>query len=133
MRILRELSPELHKRVVAAGYPVENFVFKSSRGWKLSSTKTGDGRVEEGEEVCVAIGRQVLWKCLFDEVGEGIVEFKKIVSVRQGNREGGKPSVQFENGEVEEADLVIGADGVRSVTKKALFDECDTNWGPKYE
>lgn len=94
-------------------------------------------RKEEGEEVCVAIGRQALWKCLSDVVGEGVVEFRKVTGVKQGEG-GGRPKVTFENGEVEEADLVVGADGVRSVVREALFGKAgdsgsDGDWAPTYE
>jgi len=151
MRILKELSPELHARVLGEGCPCENFIFRSSRGWKLSQTPTGDRRKEEGEEFCVSISRDGFWRCLLDVVseveseeggkeGEGILEYKKVVSVVKGSGDEDeakctRPKVLFEGGEQEEADLIVGADGVRSVVKDCLFkvhgDE--EKFGPVYE
>jgi 2-polyprenyl-6-methoxyphenol hydroxylase-like FAD-dependent oxidoreductase len=52
---------------------------------------------------------------------EGVVRYRKVVEVREG--EDRRPGVAFEDGSVESADLVVGADGVRSVVKKGIFGE----------
>jgi 2-polyprenyl-6-methoxyphenol hydroxylase-like FAD-dependent oxidoreductase len=139
MRLLKELSPDLHNAVEKQGYPCENFVFKSSRDWRLNSSKSGDKRVEDGEEVCVATSRHGLWKCLRDAVvslsGSDIIVYKKIVEARVGE-DGKKPYVIFDDGSEEEADLVIGADGVRSVVKREIFgvdEEGKERYAPVYE
>jgi 2-polyprenyl-6-methoxyphenol hydroxylase-like FAD-dependent oxidoreductase len=123
MRLLKELGQELHDAVVKEGSPCDDFVFRSSRGWRLHSSSSGDRRVEDGEEVCVAISRHKLWECLHNWVcsdsGE-VVEYKRVIEARIGV-DGKKPCVIFEDGSVEEADLVIGGDGVRSVIKKGIF------------
>ena len=126
MRILSEVSPELHAAVLAQGFPCEKFIFRSSRGWKLSESASTDGRGES----CVAGSRHGLWKCLSDAVGEGVVHYRKIVKVmrRQGR---GKCQVMFEDSEVEEADLIIGADGVKSVVKDGIFP--GEEFAPIYE
>jgi 2-polyprenyl-6-methoxyphenol hydroxylase-like FAD-dependent oxidoreductase len=139
MRLLKELSPELRDAVEKQGYRAENFVFRSSRGWRLSAVQTGDKRIEDGEEFCVASSRHGLWECLRDHVvqqaGDDVLIYKKIVEVRCGE-EGKKACVVFEDGSVEEADLIIGADGVRSVVKKGIFG-VDTDgkeeFAPVYE
>lgn len=79
MRILKELGQELHDNVVEQGFSVEKFVFRSWRGWRLTTSSAGDGW--DSEEFCVASSRHGIWKCLLEEVGEGIVQFKKIVRV----------------------------------------------------
>lgn len=122
MRLLGELSQDLHDAIANQGAPCERFVFTSSRGWRLSSQSTGDRRVEDGEEVCVATSRHGLWRCLKEAVVKdgGGIEYRKIVNVIIG-LEGGKPKIVFDDQSEEEADLVIGADGVRSVVKKGMF------------
>jgi 2-polyprenyl-6-methoxyphenol hydroxylase-like FAD-dependent oxidoreductase len=116
MKIIGEISQDLHDAVVAQGFPCEKFVFRGSRGWKLSETASIDGRGES----CVASSRHGLWNCLHEAIGPGVVEYKKVVRVvgRVGDR---RPRVVFEGGEIEEADLVIGADGVKSVVKDGIF------------
>jgi 2-polyprenyl-6-methoxyphenol hydroxylase-like FAD-dependent oxidoreductase len=42
--------------------------------------------------------------------------------------------VRFADGAIKIADLVIGADGVRSIVKRAVFGrEDETNYAPVYE
>ncbi|KAF2496928.1 FAD/NAD(P)-binding domain-containing protein [Lophium mytilinum] len=124
MRILARLSSELHEAVLAQGFANERFIFRSARGWRLSSMPCTDARVPG--EACVSMSRMGLWEVLrgFVEAsgdGEGVIRYKKVAEVGQGAS--GKPIVKFEDGEVEEADLVVGADGVRSVVKKGAFGE----------
>jgi hypothetical protein len=138
MRLLKELGQELHDTVVKEGFPCDNFVFRSSRGWRLSSSPSGDRRVDDGEEVCIGISRHKLWESLDGYVSSGngdAVAYKKVVEARVGV-DGKKPCVVFEDGSVEEADLVIGADGVRSVVKKGIFGvdkEGKEEFAPVYE
>lgn len=85
-------------------------------------------RGEEGEEeeVCVASSRQGVWEVLRGAVGEGVVKYERVVGVEriQGD---GKVKVRVVDGEgregVDEADLVVGADGVKSVVRGAVFGD----------
>jgi 2-polyprenyl-6-methoxyphenol hydroxylase-like FAD-dependent oxidoreductase len=139
IRILKELGQELHDAVEEQGFRAQEFVFRSSRGWRLSSQPTGDRRTEDGEEVCVATSRHGLWQCLRDavaQVDKEVLVYKKVVAVKLGEEYGErKPRVVFDDGEEEEADLIVGADGVRSVVKKSIFGEVDgkENFEPIYE
>jgi 2-polyprenyl-6-methoxyphenol hydroxylase-like FAD-dependent oxidoreductase len=116
MRVLGEISKELHDAVTAQGFPCEKFIFRGSRGWKLSESRAVDGK----GDCCVASSRTGLWKCLSKAVGEGVVQFRKVKRVLGRDSERG-PRVVFEDGEEEDADLVIGADGVKSTVKDAMF------------
>jgi 2-polyprenyl-6-methoxyphenol hydroxylase-like FAD-dependent oxidoreductase len=132
MRILRELDEGLHDNIIATGFVCHNFTFRSSRGWKLAMNPTSDRR--EPEEYCVSIARQGAWKCLSEFVGEEVVVYRKVVDVKRSD--GGKPVVVFaaEEGkemEEEEADLVVGADGVKSTVRGALFGADE--YKPVYE
>ncbi|KAF2434828.1 FAD/NAD(P)-binding domain-containing protein [Tothia fuscella] len=136
MRILKELSLDLHDAVDKQGFRAEQFVFRSSRGWRLSSQPTSDRRIEDGEEVCVASSRHGLWQCLRDEVArvdKDILRYRKVIGVEMGDEAGSRrPRVLFEDGEEEEADLVVGADGVKSIVKDAIFGDVDA-FKPVYE
>jgi 2-polyprenyl-6-methoxyphenol hydroxylase-like FAD-dependent oxidoreductase len=126
MRILLELSPELHDAVVAQGFSCEKFIFRSSRGWKLNETPSTDGRGES----CVASSRHGLWNCLYDAVGKDVVQYRKVVRVI-GRQEGRNCQVVFESNDTEEADLIIGADGVKSVVKDSIIPKDE--YAPVYE
>ena len=127
MRALRNLDQKLHGEILAHGFIVKHAVFQSARGWTLG--KIGWGDMREPEEFCVSIARHRLWECLRDAVGEGVIQYKRVAGVKTGKS--GKPVVTFTDGSVEEeAELVIGADGVKSTVRKAIFGD---KYPPFYE
>lgn len=136
MRVLRDLDIELHDAVVAQGFPVDNFVFKGANGWTLGVAKTSDKLVrgDGEEEVCVASSRHGLWEAIMKSVGEGVVRYRKVASIER-NTDGGKTVVTLVdedgNEETDEADLLIGADGVKSVVRTVLFGD-DAKFKPTY-
>lgn len=70
-----------------------------------------------------AIHRATLQQILFEELSEGSVKLNhKVESVLQSET---KVSVKFENGAMEEADFVIGADGIKSVVRQSLFGKTE--------
>lgn len=136
MRVLRDLDEELHDAVAAQGFPVENFVFKGANGWILGVSKTSDKLVRgDGEgEVCVASSRHGLWEAIMKSVGEGAVKYKKVVNIaRDGQSEKTVITIRDEEGNEERdvADLLIGADGVKSVVRTALLGD-EQKFKPTY-
>jgi 2-polyprenyl-6-methoxyphenol hydroxylase-like FAD-dependent oxidoreductase len=127
MRILRDLDEKLHDEILKRGFVVEHAILRSARGWNLGKIRWGDMR--EPEEFCVSIARHRLWECLRDAVGEDVIQYKKVAGVKNGM--GGKSVVTFADGSAdEEVDLVIGADGVKSIVRKAIFGD---KYPPFYE
>ena len=134
MRILRELNPQLHDEVVAQGYPVPRFQFKNARNQALGSMPTV--HVSHGEpEYMVMTSRQGFWYCLRDLVPDESLHCGKPV-VRVHEAESGKYVVEFKDGSktATQYDMVVGADGVKSVVKKAvLCDGIRDNYPPQYK
>lgn len=137
-RVLRRLDEGLYKAFVAQGFRAEKFVFHGANGWVLGKNSTSDkvvrGEESAEEEVCISTSRHGLWEVLrrgVEERDPGAVRYVKVLGVEKG--EGGKVFVKYEDEEgvegEEEADLVVGADGVRSVVRKAVFGE---KFAPEY-
>ena len=112
---LREIDPDLANRVHASGLPCKGFTWKSRGDWLL-------GR--EDLEACL-ISRPVIVGILMEALCErGVrVVYRSVREVEC--REGVKPVVRFlgEDDEEEVADLVVGADGIRSVVRKSVFGD----------
>lgn len=118
-KVLRDLDPDLAERVHATGLPCRGFTWKSASDWSL------------GHEDLAAhlISRPVLIECLMGALPEGVVEYRTVKNVVV--EEGKKPTICFADGGEESADLVVGADGIRSPLRKALFGEGE-EYRPKY-
>lgn len=118
-KVLRNLDPQLAERVYATGLPCRGFTWKSASDWVL------------GHEDLDAhlISRPLLIECLLGALPEGIVQYRTVSSVT--TEEGVKPTIRFNDGVEETADLVVGADGIRSPLRKALFGEAE-EYRPKY-
>lgn len=138
MRIIRELGEEVYDEVKKNGFAAKNFVFKSSRGWRLNSAWAGDKRGSKGfppgeEEFCLSVSRQGVRDSIFKAVGTEHIVYKKVVKVKKAvPAEGKRASVVFEDGTEDEADLVIGADGVRSEVLRGIFND-EELVKPRYE
>lgn len=123
VRVLRALSPDIHSTFLARGFVAKKFDFRTAGNWSLGTSPTDD-RLEPKEEGCVAISRQGLQDILKAEVPEGVVVYKEAKGVRI--IDGKRPVVLFLDGGEEEADLVLGADGVGSLVRRSLFGESDS-------
>jgi 2-polyprenyl-6-methoxyphenol hydroxylase-like FAD-dependent oxidoreductase len=128
LNVLRRLDPQLFAEVVSSGCPVDKWLITNARGWKLASVKmptTPDGSVQS-----IMIARQALWEVLRSHVPDSVIMNRKVVDVviRKAKRN----EVAFEDGRVEEADLVIGADGLRSIVRTAMFREDAVVGGKDY-
>lgn len=145
VNVLRRLDPEMLKDIVAGGYVVSKYNMKSKHGTLLMSMDSqvpapdDDDGVDEdqsGKKMInsVATSRHSLWRCLRTRVPDGIIINKRVSQVVAGSNDG-PVIVRFEDGSKPvEADLVIGADGLRSTTKNALFPEIKGEiYPPQYE
>ena len=129
VRLLKYIDTRLYELFKAQGYVSQAYTFKTARGHTLAVTLTGDKR--SPEEYTISCPRYGLWQCLHEVVGEDKISYRKVIDV---DLSGKKPFVKFADGGEEDADLVVGADGVRSIVKKAIFGEDnERKYAPRYE
>jgi 2-polyprenyl-6-methoxyphenol hydroxylase-like FAD-dependent oxidoreductase len=125
--VIRRLSPELDEAINRAGYPISSFRMSNARGWTLANftTDAPGGDVGPGG---VLIARQALWRCIRNEVlrrGGKIVQ-KKVVDITMDGGPAGDVKITFEDGGSDSADLLIGADGLHSICRRAIFAGTNT-------
>ncbi|KAJ6109735.1 hypothetical protein N7486_001970 [Penicillium sp. IBT 16267x] len=136
LNVLRRLDESLLQEVVRSGYPYSEFQIKSAYGWKLMQVQA-TAQVNGHAMNSVAMSRHSIWQCLRDRIPDDVIVNKKIAKVVPHGSPTGKHLVIFVDGsEPAEADLVIGADGLKSTVKRALFDAEnpeDDPYPPKYE
>jgi 2-polyprenyl-6-methoxyphenol hydroxylase-like FAD-dependent oxidoreductase len=129
MKNFAAISQDLHDDILRRGYPVQRFQLKNARGWTMGAM--GQANSEKLGEAMVMISRQDVWDAVRARVpDEDVMERMKVKEVRGREGEDGTCKVVFEDGTIEEADLVAGCDGVKSVVRTALVGE---GFPPKYE
>jgi 2-polyprenyl-6-methoxyphenol hydroxylase-like FAD-dependent oxidoreductase len=124
LRVLRDLGPKLTDRVIREGSICKYFLFQNADGVPLGRIRTG----RHDDEFCVSISRDALWKALMAEVGD-VVTYREVTTIRH-NPETGKAIVKLGEFGEDEADLVIGADGINSVIRGHLLGP--ENFCPRY-
>jgi 2-polyprenyl-6-methoxyphenol hydroxylase-like FAD-dependent oxidoreductase len=114
LRVLRALDPKIYEDVVRRGYSVDRFQFRNAQNSVLGSIPCGNReRWGAGMLMCT---RQAVWDVLRARVPDEVVLGNR--KVKKVELEDGR--VIFENGESENADMVIGADGVWSVVRESI-------------
>lgn len=139
LNVLRRLNEDLLKDVVRHGYVTSTSNIKNKHGWTLLSMQpTGPesrSKVTDDPERMhmVACSRHSFWKSLRARIPDEHILNRRVNEVVIHDR--GKNIVRFADGSPDvEADLVIGADGVKSTVKKALFPDAQGySYPPQYE
>lgn len=119
LNVLKRLDESLFHDVVRDGHPMHAFKMSNARGWTL--TKLPIKSRDDPPVTCVMLARQALWNCLRVNVPDSAIINKKVSAVvaKTGQH---KNIIKFADGSPdEEFDLVIGADGLRSVVRRAIF------------
>ena len=118
LRVLRDLHPALFTAMLNHGYAVSHFWLQSARGWNLArlpATDQGNPQLPT-----ILISRQALWNDLRDRVPDSAIVRGTVSRVTCAPDQ--RPRIAFADGRPDVvADLVIGADGVRSVVRKAVL------------
>lgn len=139
LNVLRRLDEELLKDIVRGGYVTSTSNLKSKDGWTLMSMRptspNPQSKITDDPERMhmVACSRHSLWKALRARIPNEHILNRRVQEVVTNVHQ--KNIVRFADGSPEvEVDLVIGADGVKSTVKKALFPHAQGDaYPPQYE
>jgi 2-polyprenyl-6-methoxyphenol hydroxylase-like FAD-dependent oxidoreductase len=124
LNVIQRLDPELLKDIVRGGYSVSTYCMKSKHGRTLVTmdSQATSSSIEKENMNVLASSRHSLWRCIRTRVPDEIIVNKRIAEVIA--KPDGRNIVRFADGGVPvEADLVIGADGLKSTAKRALFPD----------
>ncbi|KAL8925548.1 MAG: hypothetical protein Q9208_003439 [Pyrenodesmia sp. 3 TL-2023] len=118
LSVLRDLNEAIFAQIANSGYPVSHFHLASAHGHSLA--RIGATNQNDPELHAVLITRQRLWDCLRQHVPDNAIADRRAVSGVVYSK-AQRPAVQFADGSTDlEADLVMGADGVKSLIKRSV-------------
>lgn len=125
-RVIADISSEAIAYIRCRGFQSSGYTFRNEKG-KLLGRKSIQPKEEDFGQMMIA--RAVVQESLLIGVDEDAVYWgRKVVSVKE-TIEG--VEVVFEDGMIEHCDLVVGADGVHSTCRDAIFGK--TEYQPRYE
>ncbi|KAI9799616.1 MAG: hypothetical protein M1833_003931 [Piccolia ochrophora] len=131
MSVIHDLDPELYHAVLAQGYPGTHAVAKSARGWTLGEVSFR--KVGGVQEMIVWSSRQGIWDCFRDKVPDKDIICGKVLR-RVSKKADGSLTAEFNDGTILAADLIIGADGVKSAVKRSVVGDGENDeYPPSYE
>lgn len=124
MQVFKKLG--IHEKIENAGVKVSSMNITDHKLRSLSLIDLKEFEVKYG--VCnISIHRAVLQNILAEEIGfENIKLSKRLLKIEQSE----SVKLSFEDGSIETADVVIAAEGIKSVVRNQLFDPSqirDTN------
>jgi len=120
MQVLQRLG--LADKVKEKGYRLTGGQI-ADQNWRPIQTIFADYAIQKFGVGSYAIHRAALQQILFQELPVGTVHLNhKLESVK---RSGDKVRVTFANGFEDEADFVIGADGIKSAVRQSRFEEAE--------
>jgi 2-polyprenyl-6-methoxyphenol hydroxylase-like FAD-dependent oxidoreductase len=119
LQIARRLG--VAESIIQAGVPLQSFGIANHRGRPLQLMDIQAVKAKYGEP-SVVIHRGNLQQILLKELASTSIQLgKRLASLE--HLADGRVQARFENGSLTESDLLIGADGLRSATRRAIFGD----------
>ncbi|KIY63824.1 FAD/NAD(P)-binding domain-containing protein [Cylindrobasidium torrendii FP15055 ss-10] len=111
IRALSRISPNAVAHIYRTGFQAPYFNLRNEHGSTLGQMGRGRDRL--------MLARAALHDAMMLDVPEGVVVCgRRVIEVNESPE---KATVTFEDGQTEDCDLVIGADGVRSTCRTAIY------------
>ncbi|KAL4943244.1 hypothetical protein BDV06DRAFT_141562 [Aspergillus oleicola] len=139
--VLRRLDGDIARDIVRDGYAIAHQDLRSKNGTLLvrmdccadldAESEEGGTRNKKGVHL-LGTSRHSLWTSLRRRIPDEDIQTVRVSRVIA--RQDGRNEVHFADGrEPVEADLIIGADGIKGVTKEALFPGEEGLYKPEYQ
>ncbi|RAL00094.1 FAD-dependent oxidoreductase, partial [Aspergillus ibericus CBS 121593] len=136
LHVLERLDPDLLHDVVQRRYMVDHSNLRTKHGhllMRLPSSGTCPSSNRYSPTHPLGISRHALWQGLRRRIPDAIIVNKRVSSVT-ANPTGPNTITFTDNSPPIHADLVIGADGLKSIVKQALFPESTEDpYPPHYD
>ncbi|KAF3911976.1 hypothetical protein AA313_de0205055 [Arthrobotrys entomopaga] len=118
---IKLISEEAHAKILASGFPCAKFEMRNSKGKVLGLMPAGSPERYPGTGGEVMHSRAAIYEEILKVLeGQGAkIHYGKMVTAVTPKEDG--VEVAFADGEVVMADLVVGADGIKSTVRKAAF------------
>ena len=129
---LRALSEDLYQEILSLGYACTHFSIQNAKGWNIGSFRATN--YDDPPLPTVLISRHKLWECIRRRVPDKAIVHTLITEI--SITRDAQPLIHHSaSSSPEKADLIIGADGVHSIVRKAVAGnggECN-DWAAHYE
>ena len=109
----------LYEAVEEAGHPVEFVTVRTEKGIILSNTWLKSTGIGFGKQGSLTLHRAELHSALLSQLPSLPIQMgKKCKNIRQDQA---GTEVEFEDGELASADILLGCDGIHSAVRKSIF------------
>jgi 2-polyprenyl-6-methoxyphenol hydroxylase-like FAD-dependent oxidoreductase len=119
LRSLSSVSPRAVEYMQERGFPGPIMTFRNSSGRMIGRFLAG--RRERYGYDLLMVRRAVVHEALLREIPPDAIDWDKKVKVVRETDHG--VLVEFSDGGSDNADLILGADGVRSIVREAIFGD----------
>lgn len=135
LNVLKRLDGDILRDIVRGGYAIAHQDLRTKNGAllvRMETTADADPGLDGKQMHLLGVSRHWLWRSLRIRIPDCDIQTRRVASVVAN--ESGRNKVHFVDGsEPVEADLVIGADGIKGVTKLALFPGQEKDYAPEYQ
>ncbi|KAH8831262.1 hypothetical protein DL96DRAFT_1587094 [Flagelloscypha sp. PMI_526] len=117
LRVISKLSPEALAHIQDQGFECPAFQFRNAQGKFIGQMKQDSKETLKFSQLMIR--RSAIHEGLMNGIPNDVIQYSRkvvnVVEIDQGVR------VEFQDGNHEIADLVVGADGVHSIVRKCLL------------
>ncbi|KAL2796315.1 hypothetical protein BJX66DRAFT_349833 [Aspergillus keveii] len=133
LNVLKRLDEDILRDIVRGGYPIAHQDLRSKNGTLLMRMDSTADTEHDGRKMhLLGTSRHSLWRNLRLRIPDSDIQTKRVTKV-VANPDGRNIVYFTDDSPPAEADLVIGADGIKGITKRAIFPDMEDLYAPQYQ